>query len=153
MGDRLDPDAEHWITTEMMMKFECIIYEKSQGVAIIKLNRTEVLNAMNKQLWLDFQAALEDAKIDSTIKVLIVTGAGRAFSTGADLKESKTRTRKPIGNTWRNSRKLPAKSSVSKSRRLRPLTDMRLVRATNWPWPVTSGLRPKKPKLVLRKPR
>ena len=77
---------------EMMMNFECIIYEKSQGIAIIKLNRTKVLNAMNKQLWLDFQAALEDAKNDSEIKVLIVTGEGRAFSTGADLKESKTRT-------------------------------------------------------------
>ena len=74
------------------MNFECIIYEKNQGIAIIKLNRTQVLNAMNKQLWLDFQAALEDAKNDSEIKVLIVTGEGRAFSTGADLKESKTRT-------------------------------------------------------------
>ena len=77
---------------EMMMNFECIIYEKNQGIAIIKLNRTKVLNAMNKQLWLDFQAALEDAKNDSEIKVLVVTGEGRAFSTGADLKESKTRT-------------------------------------------------------------
>ena len=71
------------------MNFECIIYEKNQGAAIIKLNRTKVLNAMNKQLWLDFQAALEDAKNDPDIKVLIVTGEGRAFSTGADLKESK----------------------------------------------------------------
>ncbi|MGD2014394.1 MAG: enoyl-CoA hydratase/isomerase family protein, partial [Desulfobacterales bacterium] len=74
------------------MSFECIIYEKSQGTATIKLNRTKVLNAMNKQLWLDFQVALEDAKNDPDIKVLIVTGEGRAFSTGADLKESKTRT-------------------------------------------------------------
>ncbi len=74
------------------MDFECIIYTKDQGIAIIKLNRTKVLNAMNKQLWLDFQAALTDAKNDPEIKVLIVTGAGRAFSTGADLKESKSRT-------------------------------------------------------------
>jgi len=74
------------------MNFECIIYEKDQGIATIKLNRPKVLNAMNKQLWLDFQAALEDAGKDSDIKVLVVTGEGRAFSTGADLKESKTRT-------------------------------------------------------------
>jgi len=47
---------------------------------------------MNKQLWLDFQAALEDVKNDPDIKVLIVTGEGRAFSTGADLKDSKDRT-------------------------------------------------------------
>ena len=74
------------------MNFECIIYEKEQGIASIKLNRPKVLNAMNKQLWLDIQTALEDAKNDPAIKVLVITGEGRAFSTGADLKESKTRT-------------------------------------------------------------
>jgi enoyl-CoA hydratase len=74
------------------MEFECIIYEKQAGIATIKLNRPKVLNAMNKQLWLDFQEALEDVKNDPEIKVLIITGEGRAFSTGADLKDSKDRT-------------------------------------------------------------
>ena len=74
------------------MNFECIIYEKNLGIATVKLNRPRVLNAMNKQLWLDLQAALADAGNDPEIKVLVVTGEGRAFSTGADLKESKTRT-------------------------------------------------------------
>ena len=53
------------------MEFECIIYEKEEGIATIKLNRPKVLNAMNKQLWLDFQEALEDVKNDQEIKVLI----------------------------------------------------------------------------------
>jgi len=74
------------------MNFECIIYEKNDGIATIQLNRPKVLNAMNKQLWLDIQTALEDCKNDPDIRVLIFTGAGRAFSTGADLKESKTRS-------------------------------------------------------------
>jgi enoyl-CoA hydratase len=74
------------------MEFECIIYEKDEGIATIKLNRPKVLNAMNKRLWLDFQAALEDVKNDPEVKVLIITGEGRAFSTGADLKDSKDRT-------------------------------------------------------------
>jgi enoyl-CoA hydratase len=74
------------------MEFECIIYEKQGGIATIKLNRPKALNAMNKQLWLDFQEALEDVKNDHEIKVLIITGEGRAFSTGADLKDSKDRT-------------------------------------------------------------
>ena len=74
------------------MAFECIIYKKVGPVGRIKLNRPKVLNAMNKQLWLDFQVALEDAKHDTETKVLIITGEGRAFSTGADLKESKERT-------------------------------------------------------------
>ncbi len=74
------------------MDFKCIIYEKEDMIALIKLNRPEVLNAMNKQLWLDFQVALEDVKNDPEIKALIITGEGRAFSTGADLKESKVRS-------------------------------------------------------------
>lgn len=74
------------------MNFQCIIYEKDGGIALIKLNRPQVLNAMNKQLWLDFQKALADAKKDPVIKVVIITGEGRAFSTGADLKESKKRS-------------------------------------------------------------
>ena len=74
------------------MNYECIIYEKKEGVATIKLNRPQVLNAMNKQLWLDMQQALEDAAKDAEIHVLILTGEGRAFSTGADLKDSKDRT-------------------------------------------------------------
>jgi enoyl-CoA hydratase len=74
------------------MDLECVIYEKLDAVAVIRLNRPQVLNAMNKRLWLDMQAALEDAREDNAIKVVVVTGEGRAFSTGADLKESKTRT-------------------------------------------------------------
>ena len=74
------------------MELECVIYDKQDGVAVIRLNRPKVLNAMNKRLWLDMQAALEDARADEAIKVVVVTGEGRAFSTGADLKESKTRS-------------------------------------------------------------
>jgi len=74
------------------MDFKHILYEKEGHIALIKLNRPRVLNAMNKQLWLDLQEALHDARDDDAIKVVIITGEGRAFSSGADLKESKDRT-------------------------------------------------------------
>lgn len=74
------------------MDLECVIYEKHDGVAVARLNRPKVLNAMNKRLWLDLQAALDDAREDAAVKVVVITGEGRAFSTGADLKESKTRS-------------------------------------------------------------
>ena len=74
------------------MNYECIIYKKKDGIAVIRLNRPQVLNAMNKQLWLDLEDALSDALEDMTIKAVIFTGEGRAFSTGADLKDSKGRT-------------------------------------------------------------
>ncbi len=74
------------------MDFETVRYLKDDGIATIMLNRPNVLNAMNKQLWIDLQSALKDAREDDTIKVVVITGQGRAFSTGADLKDSKTRT-------------------------------------------------------------
>jgi enoyl-CoA hydratase len=75
-----------------MTDFDTIVYAKENGIATITLNRPQVLNAMNKQLWLDLQNAMACARIDADIKVVIITGNGRAFSTGADLKESKNRS-------------------------------------------------------------
>jgi enoyl-CoA hydratase len=74
------------------MNYECIIFEKKEAFAIIKLNRPKVLNAMNRQLWIEMQDALETVKLDTALKALIITGEGRAFSTGADLKDSKDRS-------------------------------------------------------------
>ena len=74
------------------MDYECIIYEKKDKIGLIKLNRPKVLNAMNRQLWIEMQDALEKVKQDKEIKALIITGEGRAFSTGADLKDSKDRS-------------------------------------------------------------
>jgi enoyl-CoA hydratase len=67
-------------------------YTKNKGVALVTFNRPQVLNAMNRQLWIDLRKALEDAEMDSSVKAVVITGKGRAFSTGADLKESKTRS-------------------------------------------------------------
>lgn len=74
------------------MDFKTIRYLQADGIATLVLNRPEVLNAMNKQLWLDLQTALAEARQDADIKVVVITGEGRAFSSGADLKDSKTRT-------------------------------------------------------------
>ncbi|MGB5157222.1 enoyl-CoA hydratase-related protein [Desulfobacterium sp. N47] len=52
------------------MEFDCILYDKSDMIATIKLNRPRVLNAMNKQLWVDMKAALDDAGNDSDVKGL-----------------------------------------------------------------------------------
>ncbi|MBT8340404.1 MAG: enoyl-CoA hydratase/isomerase family protein [Desulfatitalea sp.] len=74
------------------MELETVRYLKSEHIATVILNRPDVLNAMNKQLWLDLQDALADARRDSEVKVVVITGQGRAFSSGADLKESKLRS-------------------------------------------------------------
>lgn len=74
------------------MKFECVKYEKENNIGIITFNRPHVLNALNVQSWREFKAILREIQRDEQINGLIITGAGRAFSSGADLKESKDRS-------------------------------------------------------------
>lgn len=68
------------------MEFETIIYEKKENVAWITFNRPKVLNAQNQTLMAEVTAALEDAKDDDEVYVIVLTGAGdKAFSAGADI--------------------------------------------------------------------
>lgn len=59
----------------------------ADAVARVTLNRPQVLNAINRDLLLDLDAALQDLERDQSIRAVILTGAGRAFSAGFDLKE------------------------------------------------------------------
>ena len=71
------------------MSLQTIEITKKEKVAVIKLNRPELLNAVNEQLVWDFQKATEDVKKDDSVRVVIITGSGRGFSAGADLSEKK----------------------------------------------------------------
>jgi len=71
------------------MTLQTIELIKNNKIAIIRLNRPKLLNAVNEQLVWDFQEATHDVKNDNDIKVVILTGAGRGFSAGADLSERK----------------------------------------------------------------
>ena len=67
------------------MVYEYLIYQKESGVARITMNRPEVMNALNPALLIEIKAALEDAGKDDDVRVVVLTGAGRAFSAGVDL--------------------------------------------------------------------
>ena len=67
--------------------FERVVYEKSPPRATITLNRPEVLNAFDFRTLRELARAAEDASWDDEIRVVVLTGAGRAFCVGADLKE------------------------------------------------------------------
>jgi len=70
----------------MAMEWKEILYEKGDdGIAIITLNRPERLNAFTRTMLDEWYAALQDAHLDPAVKVIIVTGAGRAFCAGVDL--------------------------------------------------------------------
>jgi enoyl-CoA hydratase/carnithine racemase len=66
--------------------FEAIVYEKAPPRATIRLNRPEQLNAFDFQMLREIARAAEDASWDDEIRVVVVTGTGRAFCVGADLK-------------------------------------------------------------------
>ena len=66
--------------------FERIVYEKAPPRATITLNRPDVLNAFDFRMLRELARACEDASWDDDVRVVVLTGAGRAFCVGADLK-------------------------------------------------------------------
>lgn len=72
---------------EKALVLECTLYKKSDSIAWITLNRPHVLNALNKKLWREIYENLDHAEKDGEVRVVIITGAGRAFCAGDDIKE------------------------------------------------------------------
>ncbi|MBS1562427.1 MAG: enoyl-CoA hydratase/isomerase family protein [Bacteroidetes bacterium] len=70
------------------MTFETILYTVEHGVGTITLNRPESFNAANEQLTTDLQAALADATTNPDVRCVVLTGAGKAFCSGQDLKDA-----------------------------------------------------------------
>jgi 2-(1,2-epoxy-1,2-dihydrophenyl)acetyl-CoA isomerase len=66
---------------------ETVNFEVAEGVATIELNRPQTLNAWNAQLGADLLSAVGAAGEDEEVRAVLVTGAGRGFSSGADLKD------------------------------------------------------------------
>ena len=69
------------------MYFSTIRYEKSDRVGVLTLSRPERVNAINRTMLGEIQQVLDAVEADSEVSVLVVTGAGNAFSSGFDLKE------------------------------------------------------------------
>ena len=75
------------------MSYENLLYEKRDGIAYITFNRPKVLNALNRKTIEELHQVLVDARDDSSVRVLILTGAGeKAFVAGADINELAQKT-------------------------------------------------------------
>lgn len=70
-----------------MANLECTLYEEKDFIAWITLNRPEVLNALNRKLWREFFENLDRAEKSGKVRAVVITGAGRAFCAGDDIKE------------------------------------------------------------------
>ncbi len=68
--------------------YEYLKYDLSEGVATISLNRPEVYNALNNEITFELQAALKEVKKNNEVRVVVLTGEGKAFCSGQDLKAS-----------------------------------------------------------------
>jgi 2-(1,2-epoxy-1,2-dihydrophenyl)acetyl-CoA isomerase len=71
----------------MGASYQTILYDLSQNIATITLNRPDVLNAVNEAMGRELQAALKVAAQDEEVRCLIITGQGRAFSAGEDIQD------------------------------------------------------------------
>lgn len=69
------------------MAYQYLIYSLKENIAHIQLNRPDVLNALSPALVLELKQVFELAAADDKVSVIILSGAGRAFSAGVDLKE------------------------------------------------------------------
>ncbi len=81
------------------MDYETIIYGLDEGVLTITLNRPDVLNAFNRKMTEEIQDALKKAERDAAVRCIVFTGAGRAFSSGEDLKARLAEGASDFGST------------------------------------------------------
>jgi len=72
------------------LEFKHIIYEKKNGVAWVTLNRPEALNALARLTWRELVEAMDLAEKDDEVRVVVLTGAGRAFCAGDDINDLAT---------------------------------------------------------------
>jgi 2-(1,2-epoxy-1,2-dihydrophenyl)acetyl-CoA isomerase len=81
--------------------YETIIYEKAIGVGTITLNRPQALNAFVPQMNKEVLEALKDGDRDAAVRCFVVTGAGRAFCAGQDLKDRTPDQKGSLGSSLR----------------------------------------------------
>src|SRR6185436_15419766 len=70
------------------MPFQFIKYEVAGGIATITLNRPEVYNALNDEITFELQDAFKTVARDESVRVVVLTGEGKAFCSGQDLKSN-----------------------------------------------------------------
>lgn len=71
-----------------MGTFKFLLFRSEQGIATISLNRPEVYNALNDEITFELQEAFREVARDESIRVVVLTGEGKAFCAGQDLKAS-----------------------------------------------------------------
>jgi enoyl-CoA hydratase/carnithine racemase len=94
-----------------MPEFSEILYEQEDHIARIVFNRPERLNALGKTTLNEINAAMDRAEAEDAVRVIVISGAGRSFSSGFDLKEQMERRPEGAG-VWREILDLDFKTTM-----------------------------------------
>lgn len=76
--------------------YKTLLYESRDHLALIGLNRPEVLNAINPEMCAELQRAMEEADSDEQVRIVVLYGVGRYFCSGGDLKSEQTEPAKKV---------------------------------------------------------
>ena len=112
------------------MEPNIVLVETKDGVATVTLNRPESLNALSRALVSEISRTFEELRNDDAVEVVILTGAGRAFSAGVDLKE--------LSNTERQENTAVSQSSTNRILRATRAFDRPIIGAING-YAITGG--------------
>ena len=99
------------------MTYECLLYEVKDGIATLTLNRPDRLNALGGTLREDLHDAVTRASADPEVRVMVVTGAGKGFCSGGDVKAMNE------ANEGRRTRPLMEKVAPGRDRTLLAMRD------------------------------
>lgn len=86
------------------MNYHNLLFEKKNGIGYLTLNRPDKLNALSQELMAELRTAFDEIENDSEVLVVILTGAGRAFSAGFDIgaKEGEPEIYERTADEWRS---------------------------------------------------
>ena len=79
------------------MDYKMIRLEQTEGIAVITLDYAPTLNALDMNMSLELEDALKKAETDPDVKIVVITGAGRAFCGGGDIRYMKAHCEEPDG--------------------------------------------------------
>jgi 2-(1,2-epoxy-1,2-dihydrophenyl)acetyl-CoA isomerase len=109
------------------MKYECLLYEVKDQIATLTLNRPDRLNALGGTLREDLYDAVLKAGADPEVRVLVITGAGRGFCSGGDVKSMSERNE-------------AGQAASTTDERLAPVRDRCVLALRNCPKPVIAAV-------------
>lgn len=75
-----------------MIEYQTLLVERTEAVALVRLNRPEALNALNSTLLGELSTLLDVLEADDGVRCVVLTGSARAFAAGADIKEMSSKS-------------------------------------------------------------